>query len=136
MRFWSMQGGWVEPLAKRNNLQLELFKQVNGSPLYLANQLSILSLGYLTNSGFNNEYSVPQALAFNLHSFSFCFLTIILDQYCFIGAITFFNQTKVNKDFECLNITILQKPVSLKLESCFNGQAAWYPVFKCYLHDL
>jgi hypothetical protein len=47
MRFWSMQGGWVEPLAKRNNLQLELFKQVNGSPLYLANQLSILSLGYL-----------------------------------------------------------------------------------------
>ena len=32
MRFWSMQGGWVEPL------------QFNGSPLYLANQLSILSL--------------------------------------------------------------------------------------------
>ena len=30
-----------------HNLQLELFKQVNGSPLYLANQLSILSLGYL-----------------------------------------------------------------------------------------
>ena len=44
MRFWSMQGGWVEPLQFRKR---ELFKQVNGSPLYLANQLSILSLGYL-----------------------------------------------------------------------------------------
>ena len=41
MRFWSMQGGWVEPLQFRKR---ELFKQVNGSPLYLANQLSILSL--------------------------------------------------------------------------------------------